>query len=170
MPKFCYFWITILVLSTLSNMFLMFFGTHMGEKGHRTVFLENLFCTVSALSAIAVGGIWAEIDPEGKKWALLIIVIGSFLFICSVFGIKNILKESREDTVTVMLTDIRITIAAAYGRQLEGMADGRRQLFMLRGADRAIARRLKNSGQKNITVVYHPATHRVESVNMEAGE
>ena len=65
-------------------MFLMFFGTHMGEKGHRTVFLENLFCTVSALSAIAVGGIWAEIDPEGKKWALLIIVIGSFLFICSV--------------------------------------------------------------------------------------
>ena len=85
-----------------------------------------------------------------------------------IIGLKGTLGETPDDLVTEYLSDIRIVLAGYHNqdRKLEGTANGAYSCFMLRGADKALAKRISESGRDHVTVVYHSSTRRIESISM----
>ncbi len=168
MPIIVIIIVALFIFSLIIHVLLIRFGTHIGEKGHRNVLLQNLFSIIEAFLVLIISWLWImNYGSSGNRiYAIFTIIIGLILLVSGIIGIKGILRESPEDLVTESLSDIRITPAGYHNqdRKLEGMANGTHSWFMLRGADKALAKSIKESGQDHVTVVYHSSNRRIESI------
>ncbi len=161
--------VVLLILFLTIHVFLLHTGTQIGEKGHRYILLQNLICIVEAMIVLSLSWVWAAIPESGNRiYALAAAAIGIVLLISGIIGIKSILKESPDDLITEDLSDIRIVPAGYHNqdRKLEGVSNGTHSWFMLRGADKALAQRIKDSGRNHVRVVYHSSNRRIESISL----
>lgn len=159
----------LLILFLTIHILLLHFGTHIGKKGHKNVLLQNLFCIAEALTVLILSWMCVMFfQPDKRIYVLGAAVIGLILLVSGIIGIRGTLRETPEDLVTVCLSEIRIVPAGYHNqdRKLEGVVNGTKSWFMLCGADKALAKRIKDSGRNHVTVVYHSSNRRIESISL----
>lgn len=161
--------ISILILLITIHVLLLHFGTQIGEKGRKNVFVQNLFFIAEAVLVLAFSLMWSIFSAKDSKiYALGVAAIGIVLLFSGIIGTISVLREASDELITEKLSDIRIVHAGYHNRsrKLEGIANGRRSWFMMRGADKALVEQIKKSGRKQVTVTYHPSNRRIESIQM----
>lgn len=133
--------IVLLILLITIHVLLLHFGTQIGEKGRKNVFVQNIFFIAEAVLILSFSLMWSVFSAKDSKiYALGVAAIGIILLISGIIGIISILKEA-DELITEKLSDIRIVPAGYHNRsrKLEGMVNGRRSWFVMRGADKALA-------------------------------
>ena len=161
--------VVLLILLLAVHLLLMSFGTQFGETGRRNVFLQDVFCIAEALTVLLLGaGLTVNAEPDDRIYVLCAVAVGIILLICGIVGTRSILKESLDDLITAKLSDVRIVSTGYHNhsKQLDGMSNGTRVQFILRGADKAVAKQIKDNGYDRVMVVYHSSSHRIESVDL----
>jgi hypothetical protein len=161
--------IVLLILFIIIHVLLLHLGTQIGEKGRRNVFLQNVLFIAEAVLFLVFSLMWGTFSAKDSKiYALGVAVIGIVLLISGIIGGTGILREASDELITEHLSDIRVTRAGYHNqaRKLEGISNGRRSWFIMRGADKALAEQIKNSGRKQVTVIYHPSNRRIESIQV----
>ena len=164
--------IVLLILLIIIHVLLLHFGTQIGEKGRKNVLVQNIFFIVEAVLVFAFSLMWSVFSAkDSKMYALGVAAIGIVLLISGIIGTISVLREASDELITEKLSDIRVAPAGYHNRsrKLEGMVNGRRSWFMMRGADKALAEQIKKSGRKQVTVSYHPSNRRIESIQMVDG-
>ena len=159
----------LLILLLAVHLLLMSFGTQFGKTGRRNVFLQNVFCIAEALTVLLLGaGLTVNAEPDDRIYVLGAVAVGIILLICGIVGTRSILKETPDDLTTAELSDVRIVSTGYHNhsKQLEGMSNGTRVQFILRGADKAVAEQIKDNGCDRVMVVYHSSSHRIESIDL----
>lgn len=159
--------IALIAVLVIIHMLLIHSGTQIGEKGRKNMLLQDILYIAESVLLFAFSLVWWMLsEPDSKLYALVIAAIGILLLIGGAVGLRGILRESSEDLVTENLTEIRIVPAGYHNqaRRLEGMVNGKNSWFMMRGADKALAEKIKKSGRRQVTVVYHPSNRRIESI------
>lgn len=148
------------------NIALLLTGTSIGDKGRKTAIARNVLSIVEFPLLLIVSIIWFANDDNSKLYPIIIMLIGLLFLICGIIGLKNVLVERKDNLVTEHLTNIH-AIPAGYrnlDRMIKGMANGKESWFMLRGADKAIAKLIKQNNVTEVTVTYHPSNRRIESI------
>lgn len=142
-------------------------GTRIGDKGYRNILFQNLAGIAEAILLFIITWIMAANNTfDSIMYIVFCILIGCVLLISGIIGISGLMREKQEGIVTETLSDMSITPAGYHNqdRKLEGTVNGTKSWFMLRGADKKIARQIKESGTNQVTVVYHASNRRIENI------
>lgn len=129
--------------------------------------IRSLLGIVVSFLILILGLIWI-MNFEFNYYIYGIIAIGLILLISSIVTFCGILKEKKDDLITEELSNISIVYAGYHNhdRMLKGVVSGENRFFMLRGKDKKIAERIKESNPNYIVIVYHSSNHRIESISI----
>lgn len=142
------FLIVLLILLITVHVLLLHFGTQIGKKGHKNVVVQNIILIAEAAFVLAFSLMWSVFSAkDSRMYALGVAAIGIILLVSGIIGTISVLREKSDELITEKLSDIRIVPAGYHNRsrRLEGMVNGRRSWFMLRGTDKALAEQIKKA-------------------------
>ena len=160
--------VALLIFLLIIHMILLSCATNIGKKGHKNMMIKSLFGIAESLLSFVIVLIWfINFNPSNKAYLVGIAIFGIVLFISNIIILKGLLRETSNNLVTEVLSDIRIVPTGHYYRalKLEGIANGSRSFFIFRGPDKAIIQQIKESGLNQVTIVYHASNRRIESVS-----
>ena len=162
--------IILLIALLIAHFFILHTGTQIGEKGHKNALSQNIIGIFEAVIVLILGIFWA-LNSYGsyRLYSLGGILLAGILLISSIIGLKGVLAETREDLSTERLTNIEV-IPDGYrnhSRRIEGIANGKRSWFLLRGVDKIIARNIEQKHPSHILITFHPSNRRIESILIE---
>lgn len=157
------------VITVLSHMFFMYTSTQFGSVGRRNMYTKVIFSIIEAILLFPMAWLF-KVTDTGGIWAPVFMIILALLFIFSSFCIlKGLGNESPETLIEETLWDVTV-VPAGYrnrDREVRGITEnGKKRGFILRGADKALAKHIKENGIKRVTVTWHPSSHRVEKLTL----
>lgn len=145
--------------------------TQIGEKGRKNVLIFNVFQILSGFLFLFLALVSAGQESMNKPIDIIIFSIIGILFIVGgIFVSVRTLAEKEEELITQHMTNVKAykgSLWNTYRRSssISGYVNGKYTIIqIIGGKDQIWIQRIKESGQKEITVRRYAASNRVHSI------